>query len=43
MAVLTLLEFPGMTREQYEQIGASLSEAPPEGILYHGCGPAPEG
>jgi hypothetical protein len=43
MAVLTLLEFLGMTREQYEQIGASLSESPPESILYHGCGPASEG
>lgn len=38
MAVITLLEFPGLTREQYERAGASLAGGPPEGILYHSCG-----
>ena len=33
MAVLTILEFPGVTRKLYEQVGASLAAAP-EGILY---------
>ncbi|HYH12114.1 MAG TPA: hypothetical protein VD789_07140 [Thermomicrobiales bacterium] len=39
MAVITLLEFPGLTREQYERVGANLAGGPPEGILYHSCGP----
>lgn len=42
MAVITILEFPGVTRELYEQVGASLSGAP-DGILYHACGPTPNG
>jgi hypothetical protein len=36
------LEFPGVTRELYEQVGASLSGAP-DGILYHACGPTQDG
>ena len=42
MAVITILEFPGVTRELYEQVGAALSGAP-DGILYHACGPIPDG
>lgn len=42
MAVITILEFPGVTRELYEQVGASLSGAP-DGILYHACGPTQDG
>lgn len=38
MAIITLLEFPGLTQEQYERAGASLAGGPPEGILYHSCG-----
>jgi hypothetical protein len=43
MTVVTILEFPGLTREGYERVGASLSAAPPEGILYHACGPVAGG
>ena len=41
--VVTLLEFPGLTREQYEAVGASLPGGPPEGILHHTCGPVEGG
>lgn len=39
MAVVTILEVPGLTQEGYEQVGDSLrlSEAP-AGIFYHSCG-----
>ena len=44
MVVATLLEFPSVTQEQYERVGASLSRAgPPLGILYHACGPVEGG
>ena len=42
MAVITILEFPGVTREVYERVGASLAAAP-RGILYHACGPTDGG
>lgn len=42
MAVITILEFPGVTRDLYEQVGASLAAAP-KGILYHACGQTPDG
>jgi len=42
MAVITLLEFPGVTRDLYEQVGASLTAAP-DGILYHACGSTEDG
>jgi hypothetical protein len=38
MPIVTTLEFPGVTREQYEEVGASLPPNAPEGILYHSCG-----
>ncbi len=44
MAVVTTLEFPGLTREQYEAAGADLSAAgSPDCILYHTCGPVADG
>ena len=40
MPVATVLEFPGVTQEQYEQMNAELSrQGPPTGILIHICGP----
>ncbi len=40
MPVITLLEFAGVTEAQYEQVGEHLARlAPPDGILYHACGP----
>ncbi len=40
MPVATMLEFPGVTQEQYEQMNAELSrQGPPTGILSHICGP----
>jgi hypothetical protein len=43
MPVVTTLEFPGVTRQLYEQVGASLPPGPPDGILYHACGPVASG
>lgn len=44
MAVATVLEFPGMTREHYERGGASLvASDPPAGIRYHACAPVAGG
>jgi hypothetical protein len=43
MAVITILEFPGVTREVYERAGASLAGGAPAGILYHACGPTEDG
>jgi hypothetical protein len=39
MAVVTILELPGLTQDGYEQVGAALglTEAP-AGILHHSCG-----
>ena len=40
MPVATVLEFPGVTQEQYERMNAELSrQGPPTGILIHICGP----
>jgi hypothetical protein len=44
MPVITLLEFPGVTQALYDRVGAALGvEGPPDGILYHACGPVPDG
>ncbi len=44
MPVATLLEFPGLTQAQYEQVGALLApEGGPDGIRYHACGPVAGG
>jgi hypothetical protein len=45
MAVAMLLEWPGETREQYEQLMSvvGLEENPPEGGLLHVAGPMPGG
>lgn len=44
MAVLTLLEFAGVTQELYERVGTRLAGAgAPNGIVYHACGPVPGG
>ena len=44
MAVGILLEFPGVTREQYEQLEQDIGTgASPEGNLIHVCGPTAEG
>ena len=43
MAVVTLLEFPGMTQDQYTRVGTLLPPGAPEGILYHTCGPVRDG
>jgi len=38
--VATTLEFPGVTQDQYDEMGSILAGgAPPTGILYHACGP----
>ena len=44
MAVGVFMEFPGVTREQYEQLvqGLGLSGLP-EGELIHVCGPTSDG
>jgi len=44
MAVGVFLEFPGVTREQYEQLAQDMAlSAPPEGVVVHVCGPTSEG
>ena len=45
MAVAMLLEWPGETREQYEQLMSviKLEEDAPEGGLFHVAGPMPGG
>lgn len=52
MPVLMVHESPGVTREQYEQVGArltdgrglnSLSDWPVDGILSHAAGPTDDG
>ena len=43
MTVATILEFPGVTRELYEAVGATLGPTGPDGILYHACGPTADG
>ena len=44
MAVGVFMEFPGVTREQYEQLVEDLAlSGPPEGELIHVCGPTSDG
>ena len=44
MAVGVLMEFPGVTREQYDQLVQDLDlSRPPEGALIHVCGPTSDG
>jgi len=43
MAVMTTLEFPAVSQQLYEQVGAALPKGPPVGILYHACGPVAGG
>ena len=45
MAVAMLLEWPGQTQEQYEQLmkHVALDADPPEGGLFHVAGPMPGG
>jgi hypothetical protein len=43
MAVATVLEFAGMTRDAYERVGGMLPGGAPDGILYHACGPVDGG
>jgi hypothetical protein len=43
MPVMTTLEFPGVTQQLYEQVGASLPAGPPDGVLFHACGPVSAG
>jgi hypothetical protein len=44
MAVGVFMEFPGVTREQYEQLVQDLAlSGPPEGELIHVCGPTSDG
>jgi hypothetical protein len=40
---MTTLEFPGVTQQLYDQVGAHLPKGPPDGILYHACGPVAGG
>jgi hypothetical protein len=44
VAVGVLMEFPGVTREQYDQLVQDLDlSGPPEGELIHVCGPTSDG
>ena len=44
MAVGVLMEFPGVTREQYDQLVQDLDlSGPLEGVLIHMCAPTPDG
>jgi hypothetical protein len=44
MPVVTMLEFPGITKQTYEALGASLASGePPNGIVFHSCGAVPGG
>ena len=44
MAVGVLLEFPGVTREQYEQLAQDMAlSGPPEEVIVHVCGATSEG
>jgi hypothetical protein len=44
MAVGVFMEFPGVTREQYERLVQDLAlSGPPEGELIHVCGPTSDG
>ena len=39
MAVALLLEFPGATQEQFDQIAEKIGNMSPPGLLYHVEGP----
>src|SRR5438309_879264 len=44
MPVVTTLEFPGVSQELYERVGANLGvPGPPDGIVHHACGPVAGG
>jgi len=44
MAVGVSLEFPGVAREQYEQLAQDMDlSGPPEGVIVHVCRPTSEG
>jgi hypothetical protein len=45
MGIAMLLEWPGETQEQYEQLMKvlALDASPPEGGMFHVCGPIPGG
>lgn len=43
MAVVTILEIPGLSQERYEAVGAALPPGPPIGIQFHSCGPVDGG
>jgi hypothetical protein len=44
MAVGVSLEFPGVTREQYEQLAQDMAlSGPPEGVIVYVCRPTSEG
>jgi hypothetical protein len=43
VTVVTILEIPGLSQEQYEVAGASLPPGPPAGIRFHSCGPVDGG
>ncbi len=44
MTVGILLEFPGVTREQYERLSQDVERSgSPEGALIHVCGPTSDG
>jgi len=44
MAVIGILELPGVTRERYEELTRGVAPGgPSDGVLYHACGPAERG
>ena len=44
MTVITTIEFPGVSQQTYEKLGASLAASgPPDGIVFHSCGAVPGG
>jgi len=44
MAIVSTLEFSSVTRQQYEQLGATLAPSgAPAGIIFHSCGAVPQG
>ena len=43
MPIATTLEFPAVTQQLYDQVGSRLPKGPPDGILYHACGPVAGG
>lgn len=43
MPVRIVMEFPGVSAEQYDRAIESLGNAPIEGLLFHTCGPVEGG